>query len=168
MHARSRPVLLFERLLPGSSMSCRDAGGPSAALHSVVNPAGPSTTRWRLSADHYLSPQERGSSRRFTRSPRRRGHGVGRRLCLRQIGPTETSAICPLSGESDIAERSSSSRDYEYPPEHSVARSQFQYRSRRLEADHVKCVVGVGRHHAWLPGAPGNLSSRIGHAKLWR
>src|SRR6516225_7433053 len=103
MHARSRPVLLFERLLLGSSMSCRDAGGPSAALHSVVNPAGPSTTRWRLSADHYLSPQKPGSSRHFTRSPRGRGHGVGRRLYL----PYETSAICPLSGESDIAERSS-------------------------------------------------------------
>ena len=55
-----------------------------------------------------------------------------------QGGPTETSAICPLSGESDIAERSSSGRDYEYPPEHRVARLQFQYRSRRLEADHVK------------------------------
>ena len=43
-----------------------------------------------------------------------------------QGGPTETSAICPLSGESDIAERSSSSRDYEHAPEHSVARLQIQ------------------------------------------
>ena len=58
-----------------------------------------------------------------------------------QIGPTETSAICPLSGESDIAERSSSSRDYEYPPEHSVARSQFQVEgiaAAAWRADHVK------------------------------
>src|SRR5262249_13972785 len=76
MRVRSRPVLLFERLRPGSRMSCRDAGRPSAALHSVVNPADPSTTRWRLSADHYLSPQKRGSSRRFARLPRRRGHRV--------------------------------------------------------------------------------------------
>ena len=52
MHARSRPVLLFERLLPGS---CRDAGRPSAALYSVVNAAGLSTTRRQLSADHHLS-----------------------------------------------------------------------------------------------------------------
>ena len=37
----------------------------------------------------------------------------------------ETSAVCPLSGESDIAERSSSSRDYEHAPEHSVAHSRL-------------------------------------------
>src|SRR6266566_6844899 len=55
MHVRSRPVLVFERLLPGSRMSCRDAGRPSAALHSAVNAAGPSTKRWQLSADHHLS-----------------------------------------------------------------------------------------------------------------
>src|SRR5215467_6738735 len=53
MHVGSRPVLVFERLLPGSRMSCRDAGRPSAALHSVVNAAGPSTTRWQLSANHH-------------------------------------------------------------------------------------------------------------------
>jgi hypothetical protein len=59
MHARSRPVLVFERLQPGSRMSWRDAGSSWAALHSVVSPAGPSTTWWRLSADHYLSAQKR-------------------------------------------------------------------------------------------------------------
>jgi hypothetical protein len=36
-------------------MSSRDAGRSSAALHPVVSPAGPSTTRWQLSADHHLS-----------------------------------------------------------------------------------------------------------------
>src|SRR5262249_40041252 len=55
MHARSRPVLLFERLLPGSR---RDAGRLSAALPFVVNAARPSTTRWQLSADHHLGRVE--------------------------------------------------------------------------------------------------------------
>jgi hypothetical protein len=58
-----------------------------------------------------------------------------------QSGPTETSAICPLSGKSDIAERSSSGRDYEYTPEHRVAWSQFQVEgiaAAAWRADHVK------------------------------
>src|SRR5215471_5752576 len=55
MHARFRPILVFERLLPGSRMPCRDAGTPSAARRSVVNAAGISTTRRQLSADHHLS-----------------------------------------------------------------------------------------------------------------
>jgi len=54
-HVAIEPVLVFERLCPGSRMSCRDAGRPSAAPHSVVNPAGPSTTRWQLWADHHLN-----------------------------------------------------------------------------------------------------------------
>src|SRR5262249_13850861 len=55
MHARFRPIVVFERLLPGSRMRCRDAGTPSAARRSVVNAAGISTTRRQLSADHHLS-----------------------------------------------------------------------------------------------------------------
>jgi len=48
--------------------------------------------------------------------------------------------VCPLSGESDIAERSSSGRHGRYTPEHGVAQSQFSrgYCSRGFEADHVK------------------------------
>src|SRR6266498_2721518 len=55
MRARSRSVLLFGRLPPGLLMSCRDARRPAAARHWVVNPAGPSTIWWQLSADHHLS-----------------------------------------------------------------------------------------------------------------
>ena len=59
MHARSRPLLVFERLYPGSRMSCGDAGRLSAALYALVNPAGPAT-RWRqLAADHHLAAQKR-------------------------------------------------------------------------------------------------------------
>jgi hypothetical protein len=53
MHSRSRPFLVFERLLSGSRVSCRDAG--NTALCSLVNPTGPSTTRWQFSADNHLS-----------------------------------------------------------------------------------------------------------------
>ena len=53
-----------------------------------------------------------------------------------QSGPTD-AAICPLSGKSDIAERSSSGRDYEYPPEHGVARSQFQVEGIAAAADRI-------------------------------
>jgi len=52
IHARSRPVLVLERLLSGSRISLRNER--SAALCSLVNPAGRSTTRWQLSADHHL------------------------------------------------------------------------------------------------------------------
>jgi len=63
-----------------------------------------------------------------------------------QSGPTETSAICPLSGKSDIAERSSSGRDYEYtpePPRCAVAVSGRGYRSRRLEGRSRKVKVAL-------------------------
>src|SRR6266516_6432318 len=53
MHAQSRPFLVFERLLSGSRVSCRDAG--NTLLCSLVNPTGPSTTRWQFSADNHLS-----------------------------------------------------------------------------------------------------------------
>src|SRR6266511_73884 len=56
MRARSRSDLLFGRLPPGLLMSCSDARRPAAARHSVVNPAGPSTVWWQLSADHHLIP----------------------------------------------------------------------------------------------------------------
>src|SRR5262245_23784051 len=51
------PVLtgfpIFERLLPGSRVSCRDAG--STALSPLLNPRGRSTTQCHCSTDHYLS-----------------------------------------------------------------------------------------------------------------
>src|SRR4029450_3058864 len=53
MPSRSRPFLVFERLLSSSRVSCRDAG--NTALCSLVNPTGPSTTRWQFSADNHLS-----------------------------------------------------------------------------------------------------------------
>ena len=169
-------------------MSCRDAGGPSAALHSVVNPAGPSTTRWRLSADHYLSPQKRGSSRRFTRSPRRRGHRVGRRLCLprrhKSDLPRRLLFVHFLAKATSLSDRlavaimstrpSTALRGRSFRSRCVVAVSGRGYRSRRLEGRSRKVkvalvlnqlrdgdvldgdgVVGVGRDHAWLPGAPG-------------
>src|SRR6266516_2972751 len=53
MHAQSRPFLVFERLLSGPRVSCRDAG--NTLLCSLVNPTGPSTTRWQFSADNHLN-----------------------------------------------------------------------------------------------------------------
>jgi len=46
MHARSRPVFRIRAATSRLVQSCRDAGGHSAVLRSVINPASPSTARW--------------------------------------------------------------------------------------------------------------------------
>jgi hypothetical protein len=99
MRCRSRRILICERLLPSSRLSWRSAG--SRALPSIVNPAGRSAARWRLTAARPLKRATwSGAARSFRDSDESAAGAMGRDLLLpphfrnRKEDPFDAAVVC--------------------------------------------------------------------------